>query len=156
MIMNNHVMRGLRYALDLKDATMGEIFQLVDFSVDQSDIINMLRKEGEPNFLECGNLTMTSFLDGLIIYKRGPSTKKQPIAKESDMALTNNIILKKIRIALELKEDDMLEIIKLADFEIQKSELSALFRKPGHKNYRQCGDQFLRNILRGIIKLYRP
>jgi uncharacterized protein YehS (DUF1456 family) len=154
-MINNHVLRGLRYALDLKDATMGEIFQLVDFSVDQADIINMLRKEEEPNFLECSNDTMICFLDGLIIYKRGALTSNQPPAKESNITLTNNIMLKKIRIALELKEEDLLKIIKLAEFQISKSELSALFRKPGHKNYRQCGDQFVRNLLRGIIKFYR-
>ena len=73
-MINNHVLRGVRYALDLKDATMGKIFQLVDFSVEQADIINMLRKDEEPNFLECGNDTMTCFLDVLIIYKRGVST----------------------------------------------------------------------------------
>jgi len=154
-MINSHVLRGLRYALDLNDATMGKIFQLVEFSVNQADIINMLRKEEEPNFLECSDHTMTCFLDGLIIYKRGVSTSKQPPAKDSHITLTNNIMLKKLRIALELKEVDLLKIIKLADFEISKSELSALFRKPGHKNYRQCGDQFVRNLLRGIIKFYR-
>ncbi len=154
-MINNHVLRGLCYALDLKDATMVEIFQLVDFSVDQADIINMLRKEEEPHFLECSDEAMICFLDGLIIYKRGASTSKQPSAKESNVMLTNNIMLKKIRIALDLKEEDLLKIIKLAEFQISKSELSALFRNPGHKNYRQCGDQFLRNLLRGIIKFYR-
>ena len=67
------------------------------------------------------------------------------------MALTNNDILKKLRIALELKDTDIIEILKLADFEITKSELSALFRTPDHRNYKECGDQILRNFLNGLI-----
>lgn len=155
-MINNHVLRGLRYALDLKDATVSDIFLQAGFPIDQADIINMLKKDDQPDFMECSNQTMTHFLDGLIVYKRGPSPHKPTVAIESDSALTNNMILKKIRIALELKEDDLLKIIELAEFEISKAELSALFRKPGHKNYRQCGDQFVRNLLRGIIKHYRP
>jgi len=65
--------------------------------------------------------------------------------------VTNNDILKKLRIALELKDDDIIEILKLADFEISKTELSALFRNPGHKNYKECGNQLLRRFLDGLI-----
>src|SRR5512143_2047804 len=65
--------------------------------------------------------------------------------------MTNNDILKKLRIALELKDTDIIDILKLADFEITKSELSALFRNPDHRNYKECGDQILRNFLNGLI-----
>lgn len=65
--------------------------------------------------------------------------------------LTNNDILKKIRVALELKDEDVVKILKLADFEITKSELNALYRKPDHANYKECGDQLLRNFLNGLI-----
>lgn len=65
--------------------------------------------------------------------------------------LTNNDILKKLRIALELKDDDIIHILKLADFTVSKSELSALFRKDDHPNYVACGDQLLRNFLQGLI-----
>ncbi len=65
--------------------------------------------------------------------------------------MTNNDILKKLRIALELKDTDIIEILKLADFEITKAELSALFRNPDHRNYKECGDQILRNFLNGLI-----
>lgn len=63
----------------------------------------------------------------------------------------NNDILWKLRIALKLKDTDIIEILKFADFEITKTELSALFRKEGHKNYKQCGDQILRRFLDGLI-----
>jgi uncharacterized protein YehS (DUF1456 family) len=65
--------------------------------------------------------------------------------------LTNNDILKKLRIALELKDEDIIHILKLADFTVSKSELSALFRKDDHPNYVACGDQLLRNFLQGLI-----
>jgi len=65
--------------------------------------------------------------------------------------MTNNDILKKLRIALELKDTDIIEILKLAGFETTKSELSALFRNESHRNYKECGDQILRNFLNGLI-----
>ncbi len=65
--------------------------------------------------------------------------------------LTNNDILKKLRIALDLQETDMLEILSLAHFELSHTELRALFRNPEHRNYRECGDQLLRRFLDGLI-----
>lgn len=65
--------------------------------------------------------------------------------------MTNNEILKKLRIALSLRDTDIIEILKLADFDISKSELSALFRSEDQRNYRECGDQILRRFLNGLI-----
>lgn len=65
--------------------------------------------------------------------------------------LSNNDILKKLRVALELKDEDVVKILKLVDFDISKSELNALYRKPDHPNYKACGDQLLRNFLNGLI-----
>jgi uncharacterized protein YehS (DUF1456 family) len=65
--------------------------------------------------------------------------------------LSNNDILKKLRVALELRDEDVIKILKLADFDITKSELNALYRKPDHPNYKECGDQLLRNFLNGLV-----
>jgi len=65
--------------------------------------------------------------------------------------MTNNDILKKLRIALSLKDFEILEILKLSGFEMTKSELSAIFRKEDHPNYKECGDQVLRKFLNGLI-----
>lgn len=65
--------------------------------------------------------------------------------------LTNNDILKKLRVALELRDDDVVKILKLVDFDITKSEVNALYRNPEHENYKECGDQLLRNFLNGLI-----
>jgi len=152
---NNDVLRQLRYALNMNDSTMIEIFKLADHEIGQTILTGLLKKEDEEGFVNCGDVVLGYFLDGLILYKRGRKEMKPGETRRSDSRLTNNIILKKLRIALELKEDDMLAVLKLAEVDISKSELSALFRKEGHKNYKECGDQFLRKFLKGLFIRYR-
>ena len=152
---NNDILRQLRYALDINDSTMIGIFKLADHEIEQSRLTGLLKKEDEEGFVHCGNDVLGYFLDGLIVYKRGRRETKPGGMKKTDSRLTNNAILKKLRIALELKEDDFLAVLKLADVDISKPALTALFRKEGHKNYRECGDQFLRKFLRGLSLRYR-
>lgn len=143
---NNDVLRSIRYALDLPDAAIGEMVRLAGGDIAPELIPALLKKEDEADFVECDDALLVAFLDGLIIKKRGPSDAQPAPIKR----LTNNIILKKLRIAFELKEDDLHDIIKLAGFEISKPELSAVFRNPDSKNYRVCGDQLLRYFLKGL------
>ena len=152
---NNDILRQLRYALNINDSTMIEIFKLADHEIEQSNLTGLLKKEDEEGFVNCGDAVLGYFLDGLILHKRGRKEIKPGETRKSDSRLTNNAILKKLRIALELKEDDMLAILRLADVDISKSELTALFRKEGHKNYKECGDQFLRKVLKGLSLRYR-
>jgi hypothetical protein len=65
--------------------------------------------------------------------------------------MTNNDIFKKLRVALMLRDDEIVDILKLVDFKISKSELGAFFRKEEHPNYMECGDQVLRNFLNGLV-----
>jgi uncharacterized protein YehS (DUF1456 family) len=134
---------------------MIEIFKLADHEIEQSNLTGLLKKEDEEGFVNCSDNVLGYFLDGLILHKRGRKEIKPGETRKSDSRLTNNTILKKLRIALELKEDDMLGILKLANVDISKSELTALFRKEGHKNYKECGDQFLRKFLKGLSIRYR-
>ncbi len=152
---NNDILRQLRYALNINDSTMIEIFKPADHKIDQSNLTGLLKKEDEEGFLNCSDAVLGYFLDGLILHKRGRKEIKPGETRKSDTRLTNNTILKKLRIALELKEDDMLAILRLAEVDISKSELTALFRKEGHKHYKECGDQFLRKFLRGLSLRYR-
>ena len=147
---NNDILRRLRYALDISDSKMVAILGLSGQDIAQPYLNGLLKKEDEEGYLECSNIMMAFFLDGLIIYKRGPKGSSPGAGIKSDVALTNNSILKKLRIALEYKEDDMIAIMKLVDIDISKSELTALFRNNGHKNFRECGDQFLRNFMKGL------
>lgn len=152
---NNDILRQLRYALNINDSTMIEIFKLSDHEIEQSSVTGLLKKEDEEGFALCGDDVLRYFLDGLILHKRGRKEMRLGETRKSDSRLINNAILKKLRIALELKEDDMLGILKLANVDISKHELTALFRKEGHKNYKECGDQFLRKFLKGLSIRYR-
>jgi uncharacterized protein YehS (DUF1456 family) len=152
---NNDILIRFRYALDLKDSIIVESFKLSEYEVDLDKVKGFLKKDGEEGQIKCNDRIMGLFLDGFITYKRGKleakvGTKKKPVKK-----LTNNMILKKMQIALSLRSDEMLEIFKLAGLELSKSELSALFRSEEHKNYRECGDKYMRNFLKGLAIYYR-
>ena len=152
---NNDILRRLRYALDISNPTMIEIFQLSGCTIEQSTLVKLLKKEEEEEFISCSNPLMAFFLDGFIVSRRGRRESDTEQPPKPDASLNNNAILKKLRIALDLKEDDMLALMKLAGVTISKSELSALFRNKGHKHYKECGDQFLRNFLQGLTVKHR-
>jgi uncharacterized protein YehS (DUF1456 family) len=80
----------------------------------------------------------------------GQQDGKAVSAEKPVAVLTNNAILKKLRIAQDLKEDDLIAVFKLAGISISKHELTALFRKQGHKHYKECSDRFLRDCLNGV------
>jgi uncharacterized protein YehS (DUF1456 family) len=132
-----------------------DIFRLGGHPMELPGPKDLLKKEDEEGFVVCSSKVLGSFLDGFIIYKRGRQDVARAQAKRPDPQLTNNLILRKIRIALELKEDDMLGILKLANIVLSKSELSAFFRDTEHKNFKTCGDQVLRNFLNGLAVRYR-
>ncbi|MCY1424527.1 hypothetical protein D9M71_402750 [compost metagenome] len=134
--------------LDINDAKVVDIVALGGLEVSKADIVSYLKKDEEEGFAPCPDLVMAHFLDGLVVFKRGKDESRPPLPIE--LPVTNNIILKKLRVAFELKEDDMHAILKAVDFPVSKPELSALFRKFGHNNYRPCGDQLLRNFLKGL------
>ncbi len=147
---NNDVLRRFRYAMDVKDTTMVKIFQLGKCNVDLVGVKALMAKEDAPGFMVCGDDAMGLFLDGLISYNRGEREDGSQAPSKSSQKLNNNLILKKMKIALELRQDDLMEIFRLAGVAVSKGELTALFRKEGHKNYRPCQDQFLRNFLKGL------
>jgi uncharacterized protein YehS (DUF1456 family) len=152
---NNDILRRVRYALDISNPVMIEIFQLSGCTLELPTLLKLLKKEEEEEFISCSNPLLAFFLDGLIVHKRGRRESADGEAPKPDASLNNNAILKKLRIALDLKEDDMLAVMKLAGVVISKSELSALFRNKGHKHYKECGDQFLRNFLNGLTERNR-
>lgn len=152
---NNDVLRSLRYTLDLSDSKIVGIFKLTEHEVAQSNVNNLLKKDDEIGYADCSDELMEFFLDGLIAYRRG-KIEARPVQDEKPKSrLSNNTILKKLRVAFELKEDDMHKLLELSGFQVSKPELSAFFRKKGHKNYRECGDQILRNFLKGLTMHYR-
>lgn len=154
-MITNDVLRRVRYALQLNDKKMLEIFASVDNAIDENYLHSIMAKEGEENFIFCRDSLLSLFLDGLINEKRGKKEGSSPVLLAAKEVMPNNDILRKLRIALNFKEDDMLAALDSAEFPVSKSELSALFRNKGHRNYKVCGDQLLRNFLNGITKRFR-
>ncbi|MDD0972464.1 DUF1456 family protein [Pseudomonas fontis] len=147
-MIHNDVLRSLRYMLDISDTKLAQITRSNGFEVGDAEISSYMKKEDEEGFVRCPDEVIAHFLDGLVIFKRGKDDSRPALPIE--LPVTNNIVLKKLRVAFELKEDDLHDILKAADFPVSKPELSALFRKFGHSNYRACGDQLLRNFLKGL------
>lgn len=152
---NNDILRRFRYALDISNPKMLEIFRLAGRELDQAALVSLLKKEEDEGFQPCGNGLLEAFLDGLIILKRGPREGEPDETPVTAGGLNNNVILRKLRIALEMRDDDMVEVMKLAGVRVTRSELGAFFRSRGHKNYKECGDQFLRSFLKGLTNRYR-
>jgi uncharacterized protein YehS (DUF1456 family) len=155
-MIHNDVLRRLRFALRLNDGATIEIFKLVDYPMEAEYLQAIMKKEEEPGFIRCRDKIISLFLDGLIIQKRGKKEGSEPRILSKDERLSNNEVLRKIRIAMNYRDDDMLNILKYANFKLSKGELSALFRKTDHRSYKPCGDQLLRNFLQGMVKKYRP
>ena len=149
---NNDIIRRIRYVFDFDDAKMISIFAAADFDATREQISDLLKKEDDPDYKECRDTVLAIFLNGLINDKRGKRDGEQP---EPEETLTNNSIFMKLKIALNLKAEDTIAVLKLAGFDIGKHELSAFFRKPSHKNFRSCQDQVLRNFLKGLQIKYR-
>ncbi|MDA8222204.1 MAG: DUF1456 family protein [Desulfitobacterium hafniense] len=167
---NNDILVRLRYALNIRDIDMVKIFKLGDVELTVEEVRKLLIKskdtyrynnavddydeieEKEEN-IKCNNRMLESFLNGLIIFKRGkqdpkPGQPEIPVLKNSENP--NNMMLKKLKIALSLTSDDVIDILKETGVILTKGELSALLRKEGHKHYKECGDKYARNFIKGL------
>ena len=149
---NNDILRRLRYTFDFNDSKMIILFGLANLDVTRGQVSDWLKREDDPAYKNCTDTQLAIFLNGLINDKRGKKEGPQP---KPEKRLTNNIIFRKLKIALDLKADDVLEIMELANLRMSKHELSAFFRKPDHRHYRDCKDQILRNFLKGVQLKYR-
>jgi uncharacterized protein YehS (DUF1456 family) len=149
---NNDCLRRIRYILDLSDSKMMNVFAQANQEVTREEVSAWLKKDDDADFVKCRDIMFATFLNGLINDRRG---KKDGAQAEPEKRLNNNIIFMKLKIAFNLQADDIVSILALADLHMSKSELSAFFRRPDHKHYRQCKDQFLRNFLKGLQLQYR-
>ncbi len=148
---NNDILRRIRYTFNYNDAKMAEIVASTGHVMEQSLITQWLKKEEDEEYVRCSDREFSTFLNGFINEKRG-KREEQALPENH---LNNNLIFKKLKIALDLKSEDVLDIMDLAEFSISKHELSALFRKADHQHYRECKDQLLRKFLTGMQIKYR-
>jgi uncharacterized protein YehS (DUF1456 family) len=149
---NNDILRRIRYTFDCSDASMMGIFALGGGAFTREHISDWLKKEEDPSFKNLEDVQLAIFLNGLINDRRG---KKEGVQAEPEKKLTNNLILRKLKIALNLKDDDIVAMLKLAGMEVSKHEISAFFRHPEQSQYRVCQDQILRNFIQGVQMTYR-
>ncbi len=149
----NDVLRRIRFIFDYNDEKMINIFSLSGYTLTRETLCDWLKRDEDDSYLECTDSQLASFLNGFIIEKRGVKDGPLPVP---DKELNNNKIFMKLKIALNLRAEEVLELLALADIHLSKHELSAFFRKPGHKHYRECKDQVLRRFLKGVQLKFRP
>lgn len=149
---NNDVIRRIRYTFDYSDDKMMEIFALAGAEVSRAQLSDWLKRDDDPSFKGIYDKQLATFLNGFITLRRG---QKEGPAPKPEKTLNNNLILRKLKIALNLKDTEMVEIFDLVDMRISKHEINAFFRKPTQSQFRFCKDQFLRNFLYGMQKKYR-
>lgn len=149
---NNDILKRIRYILDLSDIKMIEIFSHAELNIDRSTVSNWLKKEEDPLSEDITDRELSIFLNGLVIEKRG---KREGPLPEIEDPLSNNVILRKLKIAFNLKTTDILELFASIGKKISKHELSSFFRHPENKSYRLCMDQYLRHFLNALQAKYR-
>lgn len=157
---NNDRLTRLRYALDIRDNDMVEIFNLGGMTISKEDVQALFKRISNEDSEEneyakvCTNEMFERFLNGLISSQRGVKDGGQPELELHDHN-ANNLLLKKVKIALSLTSDDILDILDESGIYVSNSELSAVLRKEGHRNYKPCGDRYVRNFLQGLTLRYR-
>jgi uncharacterized protein YehS (DUF1456 family) len=147
---NNDTLRRLRYALNINDLNVAEIIARTNRPTTAEEVVNWLKREDEPGYIKLSHEVLCRFLDGLIIEKRGP--RPDGSLPQPQQFLSNNEILKKLRIALELRDEDMNAIFERVEFIVTKAEMGSFFRNPNHRNYRKCPEQVLRKFIQGLSK----
>jgi uncharacterized protein YehS (DUF1456 family) len=125
---------------------VNKIFKLGNVT-DEDAISNVLT--------ECENETLEGFLNGFIVYKRGPKEDKPGIDKKVPLSIkgresTNNVVFKKLKIAFSLTNDDIVEIFESSKVRISKNDLTMFLRKEGHKHYRNLDDNYLKIFMDGV------
>jgi uncharacterized protein YehS (DUF1456 family) len=147
-VTHNDVLRSVRYLLNVSDAKLGDIIRLGGGDASPADLAAMLKRDDEEGYRECGDALLARCLNGVVIYKRGRDESRPPAPVE--VPVTNNAVLKRLRVAFELRDGDIVALIEQSGLRVTKGELGAFFRRPDHRNYRDCGDQFLRNLIKGL------
>ncbi|AGK66316.1 hypothetical protein TY21A_03560 [Salmonella enterica subsp. enterica serovar Typhi str. Ty21a] len=148
LMLSNDILRSVRYILKANNTDLVRILALGNVDATPEQIAIWLRKEEEEGFQRCPDIVLSSFLNGLIYEKRGKDEAAPALTAER--RINNNIVLKKLRIAFSLKTDDILAILTGQLFRVSMPEITAMMRAPDHKNFRECGDQFMRYFLRGL------
>ncbi|WKY58944.1 DUF1456 family protein [Vibrio sp. SNU_ST1] len=150
---NNEILRRIQHALNLKNAQIIKAIEQADVTVAHDQVINWLKDDNDKSCSKMKDKELAVFLNGFINLKRG---KKEGVQPKPEVALTNNMIFMKLRIALNMKAEDVLDILEVVGISLSKYEIGAYFRKPENKNYKVCEDQLLCDYLNGVQFTNRP
>ncbi|MEZ8044355.1 DUF1456 family protein [Vibrio sp. 10N.222.54.F12] len=150
---NNEILRRIQHALNLKNAQIIKAIEQADVTVAHDQVINWLKDDNDKSCSKMKDKELAVFLNGFINIKRG---KKEGVQPKPEVALTNNMIFMKLRIALNMKAEDVLDILEVVGISLSKYEIGAYFRKPENKNYKVCEDQLLCDFLNGVQFTNRP
>ncbi|CAA6817448.1 MAG: Unknown protein [uncultured Sulfurovum sp.] len=152
LMQTNDILFKIKTALSLEDEQLIEAYKLADYEMTKDRLAHIMIRRQDEGFEEATFEELGVFLDGLVLLKRGPSDK---IANEDEVVeLTNNLILKKIRVAMELKEAELVILFALAEVTVTKRQIGSLFRKEGGKNFKACSDELLNDFLEGLNEFY--
>jgi len=146
-MINNDILRRISTIFDLTDEKIRAVFSLSQYEVSAEQLANFFKEKDDAAYQPLNDVELASFLNGLIIEKRGPSDGP---ARANEEQLNNNMIFNKVKIALSLKADEVIAIMELADLSLGKYELSAFFRNVNHKHYKDCSDEVLSAFLKGL------
>ena len=149
----NEILYRIQQILGLSIEDMIQAYSLENYKISREHLEALLKRRKDKNFILCSYEELGIFLDGLISLKRGSQPKKNSNNDEV-IELTNNLILKKLRIALDLKEAEIYIIFALADVELKKQQLASLFRKESHKNFKPCSKELLMAFIEGLDEFY--
>lgn len=149
---NNDILKRIRFVFDFNDLKMTQIFDQADLSVSKEEVRSWLTHEDDRFFIELSDKKLAIFLNGLINEKRGKREGPLPAPEEK---INNNLVLKKLKIALDLKSEDVLNIFKLVNKPISVHEVTDFLRNPKQNKYKVIKDQYLRNFLEGLQVKYR-
>ncbi len=152
IIDTNEILYRIQQTLQISTEDMIQAYKLENYKINKNHLENLLKRRTDKEFILCSYEELGIFLDGLISLKRGVSPKKAIDNREIE--LTNNLILKKLRIALELKEAEIEIIFALADINLTKQQLASLFRKESHKNFKPCSTKLLMGFIEGLDEFY--
>jgi uncharacterized protein YehS (DUF1456 family) len=148
----NDILFKIKTALSLSDSEMIKAYSLVEYTMSEERLGNILKRRQDEGYQEATYEELGLFLDGLILFKRGNSLAKKD--EDEVVELTNNLIMKKLRVALELKEPELLIVFGLAEINLTKRQIGSLFRKEGTKNFKYASDELLMAFIEGLDEFY--
>jgi len=148
----NDILFKIKTALSLKNSEIVKAYSLVEYTMTEERLNNVLKRRQDQGYEEANYEELGLFLDGLVLLKRGENSKK--VESDEVVELTNNLILKKLRVAMNLKESDLVIVFALAEVVLNKRQIGSLFRKEGGKNFKACSDELLFAFIEGLDEFY--